>query len=119
MGDGLICGSNNCPVSLGFLPEVDCCNCCKNVILSHSSGFVQTIYQNLYGTYSADGTDSHNRQYYLHDDGGNYAIWWCNEDENWIIGHATNRGTCSSWYASANKVVVVVVVVKVVVVEVV
>ena len=24
--DGLLCGSNNCPVSLGFASEVDCCS---------------------------------------------------------------------------------------------
>ena len=102
--DGLGCGSNNCPASLGFDSDMDCCNhCCQNINVTHSNSHVLSIYQNLYGTYSLDGTDSNNHQYYLQDDGGYYGIWWCNEEKTWVIGHATNMGICGSWYASANK----------------
>ena len=77
--------------------------CCHNINLSHSNDYVPSIYKNLYGTYSVDGTDNHQRQYYLQDDNGYYGIWWCNEDESWIIGLVTYMGTCGSWYASADK----------------
>ena len=77
--------------------------CCQNINLSHSNDYVPSIYIPLYGTYSLDGTDNHQRQYYLQDDNGYYGIWWCNEDESWIIGLATNMGTCGSWFASADK----------------
>ena len=82
----------------------DCCNdCCQNINVTHSNSHVLSIYQNLYGTYSVDGIDSHNRQYYLQDVGGYYGIWWCNEEKTWVIGHSTNMGICGSWYASADK----------------
>ena len=108
---GLGCGSNNCPASVvvglsNNHPEkvVDCCSaCCQNINVTHSNDYVKTIYENLYGTYSVDGTDNHQRQYYLQDDNGYYGIWWCNENENWITGLATNMGTCGSWFASADK----------------
>ena len=91
-----------------FPPGVDCCNyneCCQKINVTHSNSHVLSIYQNLYGTYSLDGTDSNNHQYYLQDDGGYYGIWWCNEEKTWVIGHSTNMGICSSSssYASANK----------------
>ena len=33
--------------------------CCQNINLSHSNDYVPSIYENLYGTYSVDGTDNH------------------------------------------------------------
>ena len=72
---GLGCGSNNCPASVvvglsNNHPEkvVDCCSaCCQNINVTHSNDYVKTIYENLYGTYSAVGTDTttHLRQNYL------------------------------------------------------
>ena len=77
--------------------------CCQNINVTHSNDHVKVIYQNLYGTYSVVGTDSHHRQYYLQDVDENYGIWWCNDIQNWVMGHATNIGSCDSFYACAMK----------------
>ena len=83
--------------------------CCQNINVTHSNDHVKVIYQNLYGTYSVVGTDSHHHQYYLQDVDENYGIWWCNDIKNWVIGHATTMveattiGSCDGFYACANK----------------
>ena len=95
----LIFGAYSAPITEPS-EEVVCCNeCCQNINVTHSNDFVLSIYQSLYGTYSVVDND----RYYLQDNGGNYGVWWCNEDQNWVIGHVTNIGTCGTWYASANK----------------
>ena len=93
----LIFGAYSAPIEPS---EVVCCNeCCQNINVTHSNDIVPSIYQSLYGTYSVVDND----RYYLQDNGGNYGVWWCNEDQNWVIGHYSNMGTCGTWYASANK----------------
>ena len=59
--DGLACGSNNCPVSLGFDSEVDCCylavECAYSFILAPSCKDCGVGYEYIYENYPDSYSD--------------------------------------------------------------
>ena len=149
----LVCGSNNCPVSLDFHSDVDCCwnqnvceypdaigdsicddgnnneacewdggdccdgsstqycsvcecldpdfeGCCQKVKVTHSPEHVKLIYRNIYGTYNLSGIDVYGHNYYVSDSfNGIYAIWWCDEYQQYNIGSSTMLNQCTDHLA--------------------
>ena len=97
---GLACGLDNCPTSLGFDSEVDCCYysikaCCPtlNVMLTND---VKNHQGSFEGVYTFHGYS--NEVEYWVDAGGQNAIWYKASGSTcyWLIGYLHDLGTMST-----------------------